>query len=59
VQGTAFEGAKIWNSEIGRFWRTGAFASLNGFGGNLHYVITPLPQLSVLFVTVHIDAVSV
>ena len=36
-----------------------AFVLQNGFGGNLHYVITPPPQLSVLFVTVHANAIVV
>ena len=35
-----------------------AFALQNGFGGNLHYVITP-PQLSVLFVTVRTNVIVV
>ena len=33
------------------------FALQNGFGGNLHHVITPPPQLSVLFVTVHTNVI--
>jgi len=35
-----------------------AFALQNEFGGNLHHVIT-LPQLGVLFVTVHTNAIVV
>ena len=31
----------------------------NGFGGNLHYVTPPRPQLSLLFVTVHTNAIVV
>jgi len=31
----------------------------NTFGRNLHYVITPPPQFSVLFVSVHANAVAV
>ena len=54
VQGAAFVGAKIWNSEIVDEL---AFALQNGFGGNMHYIITP--QLSVLFVTVHTNAIVV
>jgi len=54
VQGVAFVGAKIWNSEIVDEL---AFALQNGFGGNTHYIITP--QLSVLFVTVHTNAIVV
>ena len=48
MQGVAFGGAVIWNSEM---WPLLAFALQNGFGGNLQYVITP--QVSVLFVTIH------
>jgi len=54
VQGAAFVGAKIWNSEIVDEL---AFALQNGLGGNMHYIITP--QLSVLFVTVHTNATVV
>jgi len=54
AQGVAFVGAKIWNSEIVDEL---AFALQNGFGGNTHYIITP--QLSVLFVTVHTNAIVV
>jgi len=54
VHGAAFVGAKIWNSEIVDEL---AFALQNGFGGNMHYIITP--QLRVLFVTVHTNAIVV
>ena len=42
VQGAAFAAAKIWNCENWPLLQDEvAFALQNGFGGNLHYVITP------------------
>ena len=46
------------------FWNLAASGELmlalqNGFGGNLHYVTPPRPQLSLLFVTVHTNAIVV
>jgi len=40
-QGTAFEWAKIWNSEIWPLPANWRVCIENRFGGNLHYVITP------------------
>ena len=53
--GAAFGGAKIWNSEI---WPLLANWLLHCRTDSAHYVITP-PQLSVLFVTVHTNAIVV